>query len=354
MTVLQRTLLIGLSFIFSLSLPSHASDSEELIQAAGRGDVSIVRQLLNKGADINAKDDNGWTALMMASSYKGNYEIVRMLLAKGADVNAGNNERGTALYNACVFGHSEIVNELIAHGADVDARNDRGFTPLIVASGEGYIDIVKALLAKGADIQARTNRGTTALYRAKQAGHNEIVRLLQGAGAKETPEREASISKSQVTPQPERQSMEHVKPDKVSEARPSFEGISAGMPVQLILLDKTSVEGNFVRADIRTVTTMKGTYRMVTPRDRIHRLSFPSLDGMHVRNTMRDIMETVFFDPTPALVRLRDGRKFKGLILPDRSALFRKLDEGSTIKINSNGKIVIVSRGEVDSVDFLE
>ena len=63
-------------------------------------------------------------------------EIVELLIAKGADVNAKSDDGWTSLHDAASIGHNEIVELLIAKGADVNAKNNYGNTPLDLASGE--------------------------------------------------------------------------------------------------------------------------------------------------------------------------------------------------------------------------
>ena len=103
---LMKALVLTMFFVGLLFLNSCAN----LIDAAGKGDTARVNALLNKGADVNAKDKAGWTVLMLASD-KGHTEIVKALIDKGADVNATYNGK-TALMYASDKGHTEIVNVL--------------------------------------------------------------------------------------------------------------------------------------------------------------------------------------------------------------------------------------------------
>lgn len=176
----------------------------EIHDAAGRGDLPAVTSLLDKGADVNEKTNNGQTALMLASS-NGHKEVVQLLLAKGADVNAkttaqiitamqfGANFSGTAeiysigtraLMFASTHGHVEVVQLLLAKGADANAKDEEGYTSLIDASAYGHKEVVQLLLAKRADANAKANNGTTALSIASRNGYNEIKELLIRAGAK--------------------------------------------------------------------------------------------------------------------------------------------------------------------------
>jgi ankyrin repeat domain-containing protein 50 len=81
----------------------------------------VVRLLVDRGADVNAKDNEGWTALYRAA-VGGHEAVVRLLVDRGADVNAKDNEGWTALYWAAVGGHEAVVRLLVDRGADVNAK----------------------------------------------------------------------------------------------------------------------------------------------------------------------------------------------------------------------------------------
>jgi hypothetical protein len=104
-----------------------------LMTAALLGHTEIVQLFLEKGADVNAKDNDGWTALMIAAE-KGHSEIVQLLLEKGADVNAKDNDGVTALMFAAANGHTEIVQLLLEKGADVNAETNDG----VMVSMDGF------------------------------------------------------------------------------------------------------------------------------------------------------------------------------------------------------------------------
>ncbi len=108
---------------------------------------------------------------------------VKALLALGADVNAKNAHGATALFGASYYGNLDVVQVLLAKGADINARSN-GATALFVASQEGHASVVQALLAKGADIDAHASDGRTALDAAKGGGHTDVMNLLVRAGAK--------------------------------------------------------------------------------------------------------------------------------------------------------------------------
>jgi ankyrin repeat protein len=99
--------------------------NRQLINAVKEGNLKKVIDLLENGADVNAKNNDGYTALMTASR-EGHKEIVELLIKNGADVNVKNNDGGTALMYASSKGHKEIVELLIKNGADVNAKNNNG------------------------------------------------------------------------------------------------------------------------------------------------------------------------------------------------------------------------------------
>ena len=138
----------------------------KLRDAAYAGDKAAVESALNQGADVNAKDDDGKTALFRASN-QGYTEIMKVLIDNGADVNVKTKEGATPLITACCFGRDlEAVELLISNGADVKAMShERGYglNPLLDSSEKGNYDTVKLLLDRGADVNIRTKDNKGAL-----------------------------------------------------------------------------------------------------------------------------------------------------------------------------------------------
>jgi len=100
--------------------------------AAEKGDLAGVQAELDKGADVNKKDNDGMTPLLIAVTL-GHKEIVELLIAKGADVNVADPFSMTPLHFAAVFGQKEITELLLAECADVDAKSASWGTPLDMA-----------------------------------------------------------------------------------------------------------------------------------------------------------------------------------------------------------------------------
>jgi ankyrin repeat protein len=154
-----------------------------LMNAAYSGSSSVIITLLENGADINAKNSLGYTALMIAA-YKGNLTSINTLLDKGAEINAVNKEVETALLLASNEGQADAVKVLLDRGANINVKDKRGRTAFIRASAFGHISTVKFLLDKGVDINASDNRKITALMYAAGMGQETTVLFLLDHGAK--------------------------------------------------------------------------------------------------------------------------------------------------------------------------
>ncbi len=159
-----------------------------LHQAASKGRKEIIELLITKGADVSAKSDDGWTPLHQAA-YKGHKEIAELLIDKGPDVNAMSDDGWTPLHQAAYEGHKEIAELLIDKGADVNAMSDIGRTPLYWAADSGYKEIIELLIAKGADVNAKTNDEKTLLDMANNPNKRNknkkfIADLLRKHGGK--------------------------------------------------------------------------------------------------------------------------------------------------------------------------
>jgi len=157
-----------------------------LMWASSRGHLEVVQVLLlANGADVNAKDKDGYNALMKAS-LREHPAVMEALLARGADVNAqvngGQTTGGTALTMS--GSQYELVHILLEKGADVNATDNHGATALILAASAGEYNSVMELLSKGADATVKSKWGT-ALECATEKGHAQIISLLTNPGDKQ-------------------------------------------------------------------------------------------------------------------------------------------------------------------------
>lgn len=157
-----------------------AADSEgrtALMRAAVRGDDALALGLLRRGADVNKRDQYGRSALTDAA-WSGRPLLVGLLIELGADADAPTRDGATPLMWAAVNGHAAVVRLLVEHGAAIDARDAEGCTPLIRAAWNGHGDVVRALVEAGADPSARALDGQTARARAEASGYAAVAELL--------------------------------------------------------------------------------------------------------------------------------------------------------------------------------
>ena len=148
--------------------------------------MSRARQLISRGADVNAKDDTEQNAFLIATS-EGYDELLELTLRQGADVNAKDSFNGTGVIRAAERGHWRIVDRLVTEGVPVDHVNDLGWTALLEAvilgdGSERYQRTTRILLDAGADPSIPDRQGVTALRHAEASGQVEVARILRRAG----------------------------------------------------------------------------------------------------------------------------------------------------------------------------
>ena len=187
-SILRQLLVVQLACLLGLVNVAHATTSDELIKAAKTGDITTALSLLGQGADANTKDKDGYTVLILAAM-NGHVNVVQALLERGANVHARENKYGVnALMLASYNGYADIVEKLIAAGADVNAKDSLyGDTSLMAACEKGHTEVVRILLDHGANVIVKTTRGDTALSLATRMGHKDIVKLLLQHSTVSTP-----------------------------------------------------------------------------------------------------------------------------------------------------------------------
>ncbi|XP_071582418.1 uncharacterized protein [Temnothorax nylanderi] len=152
----------------------------DLHRAAQEGQLDVVNALLNRDADVNLEDFEGWTPLHCAAQ-NGHLDVVNALLNKGADVNKINNNQGvTPLYLAIQNGHKNIVEILLkVKDININVKTDNGVTQLHSAAKNGNNfnnkNVIKVLLENGAHIDVKNNDGKTPLY---YATNDSIKKIL--------------------------------------------------------------------------------------------------------------------------------------------------------------------------------
>ncbi|HEX6043801.1 MAG TPA: ankyrin repeat domain-containing protein [Pyrinomonadaceae bacterium] len=185
-----------------------------LINAAARGDLEVVKVLVQRGADVNVKDKQGYTALFHAIEamyddvelvllsqpgldpnarglngttallkyvWRDRKDAVDVLLKRGADVNAQDADGDAPLHGAAENGNVEILNLLLDKGADPNVKNKLGGTPLMWAAVFGNETAAARLLERGADASLKDVEGMTALDWARKNKRDKAVAVLQRA-----------------------------------------------------------------------------------------------------------------------------------------------------------------------------
>ncbi len=154
----------------------------DLVTAIRNADALAVGRMLDAGADVDARDAEGNTPLILASLYA-NPECVELLIENGANVNAANKAGATALIRAATS--YEKTRLLVAAGAKVQVRTALGNTPLLLAARRaGNSRTVKLLLDRGANATERNDADVSPVVSGAASGDVETVRLLLDAGAK--------------------------------------------------------------------------------------------------------------------------------------------------------------------------
>jgi len=175
----------------------------EMLEVAAKGDNARVKELLDKGVDVNLRGNDRNTPIMEAA-YAGHLDTVRLLLDHGADLSARKNDGATpsglagrskdvlelfknvaALVDAATKGNSQMLKELTDKDIPLNGLDEFGNSALTAACYGGKIDAVKLLLEKGANPNIKKSDGETPLSLATAQKHAEIVALLNAAITKQ-------------------------------------------------------------------------------------------------------------------------------------------------------------------------
>ena len=150
--------------------------------AATEGNIILIDSLISKGADINARNDEGMTPLM-AAIIREKKDSLEHLIKRGARINVETSEKLTPLHVALSRGFYDGVNTLIQSGAKLDARDKYGNTPLHMAIGMGRIDIAASLITSNINIQNDAGEAPIHLAVAKGSMDGVVLLMLKGANA---------------------------------------------------------------------------------------------------------------------------------------------------------------------------
>jgi uncharacterized protein len=154
-----------------------------LVEAARSQDQPRVRTLLDQHVDVNARSDDGSTALLWAAHWN-DVPTADLLIRAGADVNGANDFRITPLSLACTNGSAPLVELLLRAGANPETPIATGETPIMTCARSGSVDAVRMLIVRGAGVNAKEpSENQTGLMWAAAEHHPDVVRALIEAGA---------------------------------------------------------------------------------------------------------------------------------------------------------------------------
>lgn len=151
-------------------------------------DLDKVQSELRCGADIEAKDDGGWTPLHFAAAFNKDPAVIQALLDAGADIEA-KSDRGTTPLHAAANTSAmpavlQVLQVLLDAGADTEAKDNSGWTPLLGAAFNEDPVVIQVLLEAGADIEAKNHDGSTPLHiLAGRTDTPAVIQVLLDAGA---------------------------------------------------------------------------------------------------------------------------------------------------------------------------
>jgi hypothetical protein len=159
-------------FVLQITIMSQAN-SKKLSEATTQW---LVAKGYNPG-DLNQLGENGDTALMKATR-EGIYAVVKELIDAGADINARNSDCNNALWFACFGNHYELINLLLAVNINIDNQNDNGATVLMYAASAGKTEVVKLLLEHHPNLYLKNLDDYKAI---DFASNVEVLRILKNA-----------------------------------------------------------------------------------------------------------------------------------------------------------------------------
>lgn len=164
---------------YGVSDEFHRQKSGRFYHRQAEQQVALVAMLLDGGADIDRRDDTGYSPLSYAAA-GGGEAVVNLLIDRGATVDSRNDSGRTALMVAARFNRHQVVDLLLSRGARVDMADRDGYTALGIAAERGHGNLVRDLIGRGARTEALTQN---ALHLAALYDHTSVVRVLLDEGA---------------------------------------------------------------------------------------------------------------------------------------------------------------------------
>ena len=179
--------------------------SDQIHEAAAKGDIEAMQSSLDKGGNVNAKKGAASVSPLILSILNSHIKMAEVLITNGADLEGKDKFGNTPLHYASKNGNQKIVKFLIAKNADVNAKDKAGETPLdmaanrkiaeiisrhngkygtfISAVASGDINAIKIFLSEGKNVNEKVQHGWTPMHEAAVFGHTEVAILLIKKGA---------------------------------------------------------------------------------------------------------------------------------------------------------------------------
>lgn len=180
----MTTLSVLLQYVTSVDINAALNEHGQtaLMIAVENGHLSVARQLISQGADVNEADRWGSTPLHFAAgNMYDQTAFIKLLVEAGGNINAMTERHYTPLHKAILsqYATAQCLQTLLESGGDINAANEKSQLPLLLAAEKGRIDLMDVLLqSSGIDLNATNAEGRTALMLAAMSGHQEIIEIL--------------------------------------------------------------------------------------------------------------------------------------------------------------------------------
>jgi ankyrin repeat protein len=149
-----------------------------LIIACNLNNFEYVKYFVERGINVNLKDNEFKNSALLVSICHGNLEITKYLIENGADINSKNNIGDTALHFACMEGHFETVKYLHEKGMDLNEKNMENNCAIIFAVGNGHYEIVKYLIENNVDLDVKNAQNMHLIFSAIRNQELDTIELL--------------------------------------------------------------------------------------------------------------------------------------------------------------------------------
>ncbi|GMF65284.1 unnamed protein product [Phytophthora lilii] len=158
----------------------------DFLSACINGDIMTVKNVLDGGGEIEAKNIDGWTPLitprgstaLKAAASEGHVLPAKVLLDARASIDVPGNDGYTSLHATIFYGHISMVRLLVKHGANIEMKTSNGTTALGIACERSEVDIARVLLKSGAQVNTFNTDGCSPLIMATSQGNTAILDFL--------------------------------------------------------------------------------------------------------------------------------------------------------------------------------